>query len=83
MAGLSIPTEDALEQWVLEIMAELGWTPVHGPDIAPGEPGAERGDYRETVLAAGCGPQSRRSTTSFRPMRFTMWFARCSGPSHR
>ena len=27
-----------LEQWVLEILAELGWTPVHGPDIAPGEP---------------------------------------------
>ena len=24
MAGLSIPTEDALEQWVLEILAELG-----------------------------------------------------------
>jgi type I restriction enzyme, R subunit len=51
MAGLSVPTEDALEQWVLEILAELGWTPVHGPDIAPGEPAAERGDYRETVLA--------------------------------
>ena len=50
MAGLSIPTEDALEQWVLEILAELGWAPVHGPDIAPGEPAAERGDYRETVL---------------------------------
>ena len=32
-----VPTEDALERWVLEILQELGWTPVHGPDIAPGE----------------------------------------------
>lgn len=45
-----VPTEDALEQWVLEILQELGWTPVHGPDIAPGELGAERADYREVVL---------------------------------
>ena len=50
MVSLAIPTEDALEQWVLEILAELGWTPVHGPDIAPGEPAAERSDYRDTVL---------------------------------
>ena len=45
-----VPTEDALERWVLEILQELGWTPVHGPDIAPGELGAERADYREVVL---------------------------------
>src|SRR5215211_8689704 len=45
------PTEDALEQWVLKILDELGWTPIHGPNIAPGELGAERVDYRETVLA--------------------------------
>ncbi|MGH3556320.1 MAG: type I restriction endonuclease subunit R [Mycobacterium sp.] len=45
------PTEDALERWVLEILAELGWKPVYGPDIAPTEPGAEREDYREVVLA--------------------------------
>ena len=51
MAGVSGPTEDALEQWVLEILPELGWTHVYGPLIAPGEPRAERGDYREVVLA--------------------------------
>lgn len=45
-----VPTEDALEQWVLQILEELGWTPVYGPDIAPGEPGAERTDYRDVVL---------------------------------
>ncbi len=44
------PTEDELERWVLEILSELGWTHVYGPDIAPGEPGAERRDYRDVVL---------------------------------
>ncbi|MCY1137647.1 type I restriction endonuclease subunit R [Actinoplanes sp. Pm04-4] len=44
------PTEDDLERWVLEILEELGWPQVHGPDIAPGELAAERSDYREVVL---------------------------------
>ena len=44
------PTEDELERWVLEILTELGWSHVYGPDIAPGEPGAERRDYRDVVL---------------------------------
>ncbi|WP_225753178.1 type I restriction endonuclease subunit R [Actinotalea sp. Marseille-Q4924] len=47
MAGL---TEDELERWVLAILGELGWSYVHGPDIAPGEVAAERSHYREVVL---------------------------------
>lgn len=43
-------TEDDLEQIVLNDLSELGWTKVHGPDIAPGELHAERTDYRETIL---------------------------------
>ena len=43
--------EADLEGLVLEFLAEEGWQVVHGPEIAPGEPGAERGDYREVVLA--------------------------------
>jgi len=43
-------TEDDLEQWVLEILGELGWRHVYGPDIAPEEPGAERTDWRDTIL---------------------------------
>ena len=35
------PTEDELERWVLEILEELGWSHVYGPDIAPGEVAAE------------------------------------------
>lgn len=43
-------TEDSLEQWVLEMLAEMGWQSVHGPDLAPGEMAAERSDYREVLL---------------------------------
>ncbi|MEJ7876295.1 MAG: type I restriction endonuclease subunit R, partial [Solirubrobacterales bacterium] len=38
------------EQPTLEWVEELGWTVVHGPDIAPGQPGAERDDYGEVIL---------------------------------
>jgi len=47
MVGYS---EDDLEQWVLELLGELGWRHVYGPDIAPGEAHTERSDYRDTIL---------------------------------
>ena len=43
-------TENILEQTCLEWLAELGWTVLHGPDLAPGMPGQERGDYRQIFL---------------------------------
>lgn len=46
-----IPTESDLEFLVLEFLKAEGWGVVFGPDIAPGEPGAERTDYRDVVLA--------------------------------
>jgi type I restriction enzyme R subunit len=48
---VSIPTESDLELLVLEFLQGLGWSLVYGPDIAPGEAGAERSDYRDVVLA--------------------------------
>lgn len=45
-----VVAESDLETWVLEMLAEQGWQTLHGPDIAPGKPGAERSDYREVVL---------------------------------
>jgi type I restriction enzyme R subunit len=60
MAGLPLPTEDQLEAWVLKILAELGWTPVSGPDIAPGDPGSERGDYRDVVIDGRLASAARR-----------------------
>jgi len=37
---------------VLDLLARLGWATRRGPEIAPGEPAAERHDYREVVLIA-------------------------------
>lgn len=42
--------ENVVEQAALEYFAELGYRRVHGPDIAPGEPGAERESYEDVVL---------------------------------
>ncbi len=43
-------TEADLEDLVLEDLAGERWQVAYGPDIAPGEPAAERADYREVVL---------------------------------
>lgn len=48
---MTIPTEDDLEQWVLEILGELGWTHVYGPDIDPESETPERDDWRVASLA--------------------------------
>ena len=38
------------EEALLEWLANLGYEVLHGARIAPGEPGAERDDYREVLL---------------------------------
>ncbi len=45
-------SESVVEGAALDWLKGLGWTVKHGPDIAVGEPGAERGDpsYRDVVL---------------------------------
>ena len=55
--------ESDLERQVLHQLAGLGWVTVFGPDIAPGEPGAERSDYREVVLRG----RLRRALSSLNP----------------
>src|SRR4051794_18793797 len=42
--------EDTVEQAALSWFAELDYSVLHGPDIAPGEPGAERASYGDVVL---------------------------------
>ena len=44
-------TESHVEDAALDWLAGLGWFVVHGPEIAPGEIGAERNDYRDVVLS--------------------------------
>lgn len=43
-------TEDQLEQLCLEWFESIGYDRLCGYDIAPGEPGAERSDYRQIML---------------------------------
>jgi len=43
-------TESTVEQAALEIFAALGYTVLHGPNIAPGEMFAERRSYQDVVL---------------------------------
>ena len=43
-------TESVVEEAALAWLEGLGYTILHGPDIAPGEPFAERDDYGQVVL---------------------------------
>lgn len=43
-------TEDQIEQEALGWLAEVGYTHVYGPDIAPDGAAPERADYRQVVL---------------------------------
>ncbi len=45
-------TESHVEDAALEWFEELGYTILHGPDIAPGEAQAERDTYSQVVLTA-------------------------------
>ena len=47
MTGIS---ESILEATCLDWLDELGWTRIHGPDIAPDVPNAERSSYSEVIL---------------------------------
>ena len=42
--------EDAVERICLDLFADVGWKVLYGPEIAPGEPAAERLSYREVLL---------------------------------
>ena len=43
-------TETDVEQAALAWLSGVGWQVLHGPDIAPDTPNAERADYRQVVL---------------------------------
>lgn len=44
-------TESTVESAALAWLEAIGWRVVHGPDIAPDMPAAERADYVEVLLA--------------------------------
>lgn len=47
---MSAFNENTVEVAALEYFSELGYRTLHGPDIAPGEPGAERDSYEDVFL---------------------------------
>ena len=47
---MSSLNENTVELAALEHFAELGYHTLHGPNIAPGEPGAERDSYQDVFL---------------------------------
>jgi type I restriction enzyme R subunit len=42
--------ESHVEEHTLARLRDLGYTTLFGPDIAPGEPGAERETWQDTIL---------------------------------
>src|SRR5688572_26058281 len=44
-------TESIVEEAALACLESLSWTVKHGPEIAPGDLMAERGDFGQVVLA--------------------------------
>jgi type I restriction enzyme R subunit len=48
--ALRLNEDTLVEQPALVWLEELGWTPVHGSELSPTAPGAERADYGEVLL---------------------------------
>ena len=48
-SSLSKMSENILEETCLNWLEELGWNTIHGPDIAPETPDAERDSYSEVI----------------------------------
>ena len=42
--------ESHIEELALDWFEELGWSVLHGPDIAPDEPACERASYSDVIL---------------------------------
>ncbi len=47
---MAIISESVVEEALLDWFGDLGYEVINGADIAPGEPAAERDDYREVLL---------------------------------
>ncbi|MBS9536733.1 type I restriction endonuclease subunit R [Micrococcus luteus] len=61
---MSTFNENVVELAALEHFAELGYRRVHAPEIAPGEPDAERDSYEDVVLWGRLRDALRRINTS-------------------
>ena len=60
--------ESAVEEVCLDYFAGLGWQVLYGPEIAPGEPKAERDSYRDVLLEARLRSAVERLNPRLSPM---------------
>lgn len=56
--------ESIVEEAALTWFGEQGYSVVHGPQLAPGEPAAERDSFGEVVLVGRSGEAIRRLNPS-------------------
>jgi hypothetical protein len=63
--------ESIVEDAALEWFGALGYVVGHGPQLAPGEPAAERDSFSEVVLAAKKASRTCQRTTKIK--RISIW----------
>ena len=61
--------ESIVEEAALEWFGELGYAVGHGPQLAPGEPAAERDGFGEVVLVGRLREAIRRLNRAIPPSR--------------
>ncbi len=42
--------ENGVEETCLDYLADAGWQVLHGPDVGPDQPGAERASFQDVLL---------------------------------
>ena len=60
-------TESEVEDAALAWFEALGYTILHGPEIAPGEPAAERDSFEEVVLKGRLQGRLQAALARFNP----------------
>jgi type I restriction enzyme, R subunit len=73
-------TETVVEDAALAWFDGLGWRVIHGLEISPGEPGAERADYSQVVLEARLRESLRRLNPTLPPESVADAFRRLTRP---
>ena len=71
--------EALVENSALEWFGELGYAVGHGPQLAPGEPAAERVSFGEVVLVRRLREAIRRLTRPLPRSRGRRRYVRCCG----
>ena len=76
--------ESDIEEVSLDWLTDLGYTVLHGPDIAPDMPNAERSNYKEVVLTRRLQDAVTRLNPKYPPMHKKKRSAKCliQIPSH-